>query len=106
MVGLEIGKIMQSTYDILKQRREEIHSIAAKHGVVGIRVFGSVAREQENKNSDVDFLINMERGRSLFDMAKLQCDLENLLHKTIDLVSERGIYPKLRESILGEAREF
>jgi uncharacterized protein len=97
---------MPSTYDILKQNRSEILSLAATHGVVGIRVFGSVARGQEKADSDIDFLVNMGSGRSLFDMAKLQTDLENLLHRQIDLVSEKGIYPKLRAVILREAREF
>lgn len=95
---------MPSTYDILKQNRTEILALAASHGASSIRVFGSVARGQEKEDSDVDFLIKMEKGRSLFDMAKLQLDLENLLHKKIDIVSENGIYHRLRDGILSEAK--
>ena len=97
---------MPSTYDMLKQHRAEILALAARHGAIGIRVFGSVACGKDKESSDIDFLVSMEKGRSLFDLAKLQTDLEGLLHKQIDIVSEKGIYPKLRNTILGEARDF
>lgn len=97
---------MPTTYEMLQQHRNEILSLASSHGAVSIRVFGSVARGDDTENSDIDFLVNMDKGRSLFDMAKLQFDLENLLHKQIDLVSEKGIYHRLKNVILSEAREF
>jgi predicted nucleotidyltransferase len=97
---------MVSTYEMLKERREEILALAARHGATNMRVFGSVARGEDNKDSDIDFLIKMENGRSLFDMAKLQRDLEKLLLKKVDIVSERGIYHRLRENILHAAREI
>jgi uncharacterized protein len=97
---------MPSTLDLLKSRREEILALAAKHGVTDVRVFGSVARGEDTPNSDIDLLIDMEKNRSLLDMAIFQTDLEELLNKHIDVVSRQGIYHLLREEILGSAKEL
>jgi len=97
---------MHSTYDMLRERREEILALATRHGVTRLRVFGSVAREEERPDSDIDMLIATEDGLSLLDVAVFQTDLEELLQKRIDIVSERAIYPLLREEILNNAKEF
>jgi predicted nucleotidyltransferase len=89
--------------DLLRERRDEILRIAARHGASNIRVFGSVARGEATAQSDVDFLVELERGRSLLDHAALMVDLENLLGRRVDVATERGLKPRVREVILREA---
>lgn len=89
---------------ILKSRREEILSIAARHGARNVRIFGSVARGEAGENSDIDLLVELEQGRSLLDLAGLAVDLEDLLDRKVDVVTEQGLYWLLRRRILKEAR--
>ncbi|NES03633.1 MAG: DNA polymerase subunit beta [Okeania sp. SIO2F4] len=65
--------------EILQQKREEILNLAAQHGASNIRIFGSVARDEEREDSDIDFLVDMESDRSLLDRIGLIQDLEDLL---------------------------
>ena len=90
--------------DLLASKREEILRIAASHGARNVRVFGSVARGEAGENSDVDLLVELEQGRSLLDQAGLMLDLEELLGRKVDVVTEHGIYWLLRRKILKEAR--
>lgn len=92
-----------ATLDILRQRRSELLAIAARHGASHVRVFGSVARGEDAGESDVDFLVRMEKGRSLLDLVGLRHGLEDALSRPVDVVSENGIYPYLRQRILDEA---
>ena len=78
--------------------------IAAKHGACNVRIFGSVARGEAGENSDIDFLVELEPGRSLLDLAKLVVELEDLLNRKVDVVTEQGLYWLLRRRILTEAR--
>lgn len=87
----------------LKSRRDEILRIAARHGAYNVRVFGSVARGDDDEKSDVDFLVDMEQGRSLFDLGGLLIDLEQFLGRQVDVVTEPGISPYLKDRILAEA---
>ncbi|HEX4961789.1 MAG TPA: nucleotidyltransferase family protein [Thermoanaerobaculia bacterium] len=89
--------------DLLHTKRDEILSIAARHGASNVRVFGSVARGEATAQSDVDFLVELERGRSLLDHAALMVDLEGLLGRKVDVTTERGLKPRFREGILREA---
>ncbi|MEW6200467.1 MAG: nucleotidyltransferase family protein [bacterium] len=88
---------------ILEEKREEILRIAARYGARNIRVFGSTARGSAGVDSDVDFLIDMEPGRSLFDMGALQMDLQELLGRKVDVVTENSIYWLIRRRIIKEA---
>jgi predicted nucleotidyltransferase len=88
---------------ILKKKRNEILKLARNHGASEIKVFGSVARGEADDRSDVDFLVNMEPGRSLFDMGGLLMDLENLLGRPVDIVTEKGLRDSIRGRILREA---
>ncbi len=90
--------------ELLKEKREEILKIAAKHGAHNVRVFGSVARDEAGPDSDIDFLVDMEPGRSLLDLSGLWSDLNELLGRKVDVVTEQGIYWLLRRRILKEAR--
>ncbi len=94
---------MTWTLEALRTRREDILSIADRHGARNIRVFGSVARGDANPSSDVDFLIELDSGRSLFDLGGLIADVEELLGCRVDVISERGMRPRFRERVLDEA---
>lgn len=84
----------------LRARRNEILAIAARYGVFNIRVFGSVARGDTSDGSDVDFLVDIEKGRSLFDLGGFYADLEELLGCEIDVGTQ--VKPRLREQIEAE----
>jgi len=88
---------------ILREKREDILRIAAKHSARNVRVFGSVARGEADEISDLDLLVEMEPGRSLLDHAALWVELREVLGVEVDVVSERGIKPRIRDRILGEA---
>jgi uncharacterized protein len=89
--------------ELLKDKREAILQIAAKHGARNVRVFGSVARGEADDQSDIDFLVDMEPGRSLLDLGGLLVDLQDLLGQNVDVVTERGLKPRIRERVLHEA---
>lgn len=88
----------------LRKRREEILQIAARHGASNIRVFGSVARNEALTDSDIDFLVDMEPGRSLFDMGGLLMDLQEVLGVSVDVVTEKSLRDRVRERVLKDAK--
>ena len=87
----------------LHKKRAEILQIAASHGATDVRVFGSVARGEARPDSDVDFLVTMEPGRSLFDLGGLLMDLRDLLDCEVDVVTEAGLRTRIRRRVLEEA---
>lgn len=88
---------------LIESYRNEILKIAQRYGARDVRIFGSVARGDDIDQSDVDVLVNMEPGRSLFDMGGLLMDLEKLLGCKVDLVTEKGRKPRIRDRVLREA---
>ena len=92
-----------TTAELLKDKREQILSLAAKHGARNVRVFGSVVRGEAESRSDVDFLVEMEEGRSLLDLVGLCEDLEEFLRRNVDVLTDGGISPYLRDRIYAEA---
>lgn len=89
--------------ELLDRHRSGILELAKKYGATRIRVFGSVARGDADEQSDVDFLVDMEPGRSLFDLGGLQYELEKFLGRRVDIVTERGLRARIRERVLREA---
>ena len=87
----------------LQSKRAQILTIAARHGARKVRVFGSVARGTARRNSDIEFLVEMEEGRSLLDHAALILDLERLLKRSVDVASERGLRRVVRTEVLKDA---
>jgi len=87
----------------LVHRREQILELAHRHGAHNVRVFGSVARSEADDASDIDFLVDMEPGRSLLDLGGLVMDLEDLLRRPVDVVTTRGLKARIRERVLSEA---
>jgi uncharacterized protein len=89
--------------ELLKSKRQEILAIAARHGARNLRVFGSVARGEAGPESDLDILVEMEPGKSLLDHVALMQDLEDLLQRKVDAVSERALHWYIRDQVLAEA---
>ena len=77
--------------------------LAAEHGARNIRVFGSVARGESSAASDLDLLIEMEEGRSLFDLIGFEQDLEDLIGCKVDVVTDGGLHPLLSDDIYRDA---
>jgi uncharacterized protein len=92
-----------TTEQLVKSKREEILRAAARHGARNVRVFGSVARGEADESSDVDFLVDMEPGRSLLDLGGLQVEFESLLGRRVDVVTVRGLKARIRNTVLTEA---
>lgn len=92
-----------NTFELVRAKREEIQKIAAKHGARNVRVFGSVARGDARPGSDVDFLIDSEPVTSSWFPAGLVQDLESLLGRRVEVVTERGLNHLIRDEVLREA---
>ena len=88
---------------ILQDKRDEILRIAGAHGAHSVRVFGSVSRGEAGTKSDVDLLVKLEPGRSLLDLIAIKQDLEDLLGREVDVVTEDAVSPYIREQVLEEA---
>ena len=80
-----------------------IVNLAAHYGAYNVRVFGSVARGEADLDSDVDFLVDLEMGRSLLDLGGLLMDLQELLGCRVDVVTEKGLRQRIRDRVLREA---
>ena len=93
---------MVALSDILG-RRDEILRVAASHGAHHVRVFGSVVRGEAGEDSDVDFLVRLDRNRSLIDHVALMQDLEDLFGCRVDVVTERALHRLVRDLVLAEA---
>lgn len=87
----------------IQAKREDILQVAARHGAYDVRIFGSAARGEADAQSDVDFLVNLEAGRSLLDLGALLMDLQDLLNREVDVVTESGLRPRIRQRVLSEA---
>ncbi len=83
----------------LRCRRCEIEEVAAKHGVTNLRVFGSVARGEDTRDSDVDLLVDLPDGFSLFSVARLQRDLEELIGARVEVVPASDLKPGVRANV-------
>jgi len=83
--------------------RDDILRIAERHGARNVRVFGSVARGSADAESDIDFLVDLEPGRSLLDLGGLLMELQELLGRRVDVVTERGLRERIRDTVLREA---
>ncbi len=94
---------MDTQHNLLQNRRNEILRLAAIYGARNIRIFGSVARGDARLDSDIDFLVDMEPGRSFFDLGGLLVALQAALGVEVDVVTEKGLRPRIREQVLREA---
>ena len=90
--------------EINREQREQIFALASKYGASNVRVFGSVVRGTADEDSDIDFLVDLEPGRSLFDLGGMLMDLQELLEREVDIVTEKGLHWYIRDKILKEAK--
>jgi predicted nucleotidyltransferase len=86
------------------EKRNDILAVAKEYGLVNVRIFGSVARGDETTQSDIDFLVEVEEGRTLLDLGGALMKFQELLGRKVDIVTERGLHWYLRDKILKEAR--
>jgi predicted nucleotidyltransferase len=89
--------------ELLKEKRQEILAIAARHGAYNVRIFGSVARGEADEASDVDILVDAGPETSSWFPAGLIIDLEELLGCEVDVVTEAGLRPRIKDRVLKEA---
>lgn len=89
--------------DLLKFKRLEILSLAQAHGAHNVRIFGSMAKGEAHADSDIDFLVDMDNGRSLLDLIELSQDLEALLQRKVEVLTDKGLSPYLEQRIHAEA---
>ena len=87
---------------IIKDHQPDLSDL----GVYSLAIFGSTARNQRKKKSDVDILIDFDDTRGLFGFVDLKDYLESILHCKVDLVTKEALHPALKESILREARQI
>ena len=84
-------------------RRDQILRLAASHGAHNVRIFGSTARGGASPLSDIDFLVDLDPGRTLMDLGGLLIDLQELLQARVDVATEGMLRPKVRERALADA---
>jgi predicted nucleotidyltransferase len=87
----------------IREKREAIVRIAARHGATEVRLIGSVARGEARPDSDVDLLVTWSEGTSLLDQAALMLELESLLGRKVDIASDGWVKPSIRESVYRDA---
>ena len=95
-----------TTLTELRSRRDEIIEVARARGASRVRVFGSVARGDATEASDIDFLVELEPDRNLLDLGGLLMDLQDLLQRDVDVVTERGLRPRVAKRVLADAVEL
>ena len=88
---------------LIREKRQEILEIAARHGAYNVRMFGSVARGEADEASDVDILVELEPNRSLLDLGGFLADVQELLGCKVDVVTEKGLKTRIRDRVLQEA---
>lgn len=90
--------------EIIQEKKEHILAIAAKYGASNVRVFGPAVKGVADPNCDIDFLIDLERGRTLFDLGGMIVDLQQLLERNVNVVTEDSLHWYIKDRILSEAR--
>ena len=88
---------------VLQSHRAQIRSVVARHRACNARVFGSVVRGDDHEGSDLDILIDPTPDTTLFDIAKIQIELEQLLGVSVDVLTPNALPDRFRQSVLKEA---
>ena len=90
-------------HPLIEKNRQEILSLARVNGVTKVRVFGSMARGDVSSTSDVDLLVEIGEGRSGLALGGFLMDVSELLHRKVDVVTEKSLHPKIQRQVLSEA---
>lgn len=93
---------MGNTNMTILEIKNKIMPILKKYGVKKASLFGSVVREQQTENSDIDLLVELPETASLFELANLKLDLEEILKKKVDVLTFDSLHPLLKDKILQE----
>ncbi len=88
---------------LIEEKREDIVNIAARHGAKNVRVFGSTVRGEDSPDSDVDLLVDVEATTSSWFPAGLVLDLEEVVGRPVEIVTEKGLNPLIKSRVLREA---
>lgn len=89
--------------ETINQKRQDILNTAAMYGAYNVRLFGSAARGEDDASSDIDFLVDIESGRTLLDHAALVVALEDLLGRKVDVATERNLKDRIKPRVIQEA---
>ncbi len=89
--------------ELVQKKRYEILRVAERYGAENVRVFGSVARGEADELSDIDFVVDLQPGRTLFDLGGMQIELESTMGRRVDVVTAKGIRNRFRHAVLAEA---
>jgi uncharacterized protein len=92
-----------SLSDLLQKHRAKILAIATAHGAENVRVFGSVSRKTDDANSDVDLLVHLTTGTSLLDLVAIKQDVEELLGRSVHVVTDNSLSPYIKHNVLRDA---
>nr|WP_216077342.1 nucleotidyltransferase domain-containing protein [Isoptericola sediminis] len=85
---------------VLRQHRDEVVDVAARHGVRNVRVFGSVASGDDRPDSDVDLLVDVDDGVGLFALGRLEAELKGILGRRVDVVPERSLRSAVGDTVV------
>jgi uncharacterized protein len=91
-------------HPLIEQHRAQIRMLAEGYGIENVRVFGSMARDDADEDSDIDLLVSLPPGKSGLVLGGLLLDVQELTKRQVDVVTEGGVHPELREQILREAQ--
>ena len=90
-------------HPLIEAHRSEILALAERHGIHDVRVFGSMARGDADADSDVDLLVSLSPGKTGLALGGLLMDVQDLLQRRVDVVTEGCLHPALRDRVLEEA---
>ena len=91
-------------HPLIESNRSEILALAGRHGIRDVRVFGSMARGGADDASDVDLLVSLPPDKTGLALGGLLMDVQDLLQRRVEVVTERGLHPALRDRVLREAQ--
>ena len=89
---------------LIEKYRTQILTLARENGVRNVRVFGSMARNDANAESDLDLLVELEDGRSGFALGGFLEDVSKLVQRKVDVVTEKSLHPVIHDKVLREAK--
>ncbi len=89
---------------LIVQNKASILALAKKNGIINVRVFGSMVRGDATSSSDVDFLVELEEGRSGLALGGFLMDVTDLLGRPVDVVTEKALHPRIQAQVLSEAQ--
>lgn len=87
----------------IDEKKEDITRIAKKHGVLSVRLFGSFARGEQTRGSDIDLLVTVGPMHSRWFPGGLVADLEELTGRNVDIVEEDVLSPDIKKKIIQES---